>query len=240
MRARTVTVVSVCAILIGAVTIGLYAQNRSAKQPPTPVPRPIRQKVKKQEGLPQPTRIQIDLFDLTCTTDQLVELDADQIGADGASSAAVIERLGKFGDVKHVIRVDNVVDLADESQITQGVRVPVVRDVTVSKSGTVTPSVSYEEIGFISEIKGQWREDVTDSRADIACSIEISGIKESGVQVASGINLSTYNQIEIEQQMSLADGVPVLIFSNDMPIKKENKLVTHVTVVRMVLTKLPD
>jgi len=240
MRTRTVTVLSLCAMLIGAVTIGLYAQNRGPKQPPKPVPQPIRQKVKKQEGVSQTTRIQIDLFDLTCTTDQLVKLDADQIGADRASGAEVIERLGKFGDVKHVVRVDNVVDLTDEFNITHGKRRPVVKDITISKLGKATPSVNYEEVGFIADFDGRWRTCDTGPRVDIECNIELSGVEESGIEATMGVNLPAFTQFSFEQKMSLADGAPVLVLSNDSPIKKDDKFVTHVTVVRLVLTKLPD
>lgn len=254
MQARTASILSVSAILIGAITIGLYAQNKCSQQPPQPqppppppqqpqpppTPRESRRTMEKPEGPPQPTRIQIDLFGLTCATDQLVKLDIDQIGADRASSAQVLERLAKFGDAKHLIRVDNVVNLAEESNITQGVRKPVVKDVTISKAGTTTPSVDYEEVGFIAEFKGQWRDGGPDSRSDIVCTIEMSGVNESGIQVASGVNLPTFNNMKIEQKMSLTGGVPVLILSNDLPISKDDKLVTHVTLVRLLLTRLPD
>ena len=251
MQSRTVSILSVSAILIGIVTIGLYAQNRSARQSPQPLqqpqppqsqptPRESRRTMEKPEGPPQPTRIQLDLFDLTCTTDKLAGLDTSQIGADQASSAQIIERLAKLGDAKHLMRVDNVVNLAGESNITQGVRKPIVKDVTMSKSGTVTPSVDYEEVGFIARFNGQWRDGSPDSRADMVCSIEMSGVNESGVQVASGVTLPTFNELSIRQAITIAGGVPVLILSNDMPISKDDKLVSHVTIVRLLLTRLPD
>jgi hypothetical protein len=238
MRAKTVTMVSVCAILVGAVTIGLHAQSRKGPSPSRGRPRPA---AKAKECRPaQPTRIQIDLFDLACPTEQLVKLDLDQIGADQASASEILDRLGKLGDVKHLIRVDNIVDLTNESSINQGVRIPVVKDMTVSGSGQVTPSVSYENVGFIAEFTGQWRDGTARSRADVTCSIEVSGIQESGVQITSGVNLPTYNQMRIRQKMNLVGSVPVLILCNDVPITKDDKWRTHVTVVRLVMTKLPD
>jgi len=246
MRTRTVTVLSVFLILIGAVSVGLYAQGRTArdkeaKPQPVPVRTYTRAKAVKQPKQPaQPTRVQIDLFDLACTTDRLTKLDAEKIGANRASGAEVLKRLGEVGDAKHLIRVDTVVDLTEESSITHGKRRPVVKDMNVSKSGQATPGVDYEEVGFIAEFRGNWQDCDAGVRADVQFDIELSDVIEGGVDIAHKVKLPAFKELKFDHAMRLANEIPVVLLSSDLPIEIDGKPTTHVTVIRLVFTRLPN
>ena len=87
MRQRTAIVVTLSLALIGAWAAGLYAQNRErrSREPSPPPPRSTPAKAVPIPDEPgQPTRLQIDVFELTCTGDQLAALDLDKIVADDA------------------------------------------------------------------------------------------------------------------------------------------------------------
>ncbi|UCD28101.1 MAG: hypothetical protein JSV03_13550 [Planctomycetota bacterium] len=236
MRARTGIVLAICALLMGTVTIGLYGQSKRSARP-APVPA-ARKSVKTCCGSSQPTRLRIDVFQLTCTSDQLVKLDLDSIGADRGSGAEVLQRLGESGDAKLLVRVDNVFDLTKESRIVNGVRRPIVQDVTIARGGKATPSVNYQDLGFIAEVVGNWRDDDLGNKADIRYEIELSGLTKSGVQVSSGVTLPAFNELKFEQTMTLTTDVPVLIMSSDLPVEDEGKSITNVIVVRVVATRL--
>jgi len=236
MRIRNGIILVVSMVLISIVAVGLDAQSsraqraRGREQPPP----------RRTEQAPQQTRVQVDVFQLTCPTEQLVNLDTHKLGADGASAVEVVAQLRELGAVKHLIRIDNSVDITSSSSLTSGKRRPTVKDIAISKSGKMTPSVTYQEVGSIVEMTGRWSETDSGYRADMTTRIEISEVGESGVEVSTGVQLPTFDEIQFRQNILVTSGVPLLFFCNDPPIQKDQKLYTKVTVVRLVATRLPD
>ena len=115
MPARRTVIVPVCVLLTAALTAGLYAQRRP-ERPRTPSRRPApRPTAEPGEKPSQPTRLQIDLFELVCTSDRLIRLNVDQLqrdrdGGKGLSSTEVLKQLGELGTARLLLRIDNVVD----------------------------------------------------------------------------------------------------------------------------------
>ena len=65
-------------------------------------------------------------------------------------------------------------------------RVPTVQDVVVSGVGTVSPSVTYEEVGIILDVKPIIN---PDGFVNMSIQPEISAIGSSSVPIATGVTL---------------------------------------------------
>ncbi len=240
MFSRRFIVLSVCGLLTGALTLGLYAQARSGS------PRaalPGRQAGEPDATGPQPTRVQVDLFEVVCTNDQLIRLKPDALyrpAGEGCSVADVAKQLGEFGSARLLVRIDNVLNLTGRSNLSNGKQAPTVQDVVVGKGGVVTPSVSYQDVGFKMELEGRWRDDAAPARADIRCEIDCSNVVKSGTEIGSGVTLPAFAKLDIGQYVTVTSGQPIFIVSNDLPGRDGEKALINVSVVRLVATRLPD
>ena len=251
MLTRRSIALSLGLLLTGAVSIGLYGQTREGRRSrtqthPTPPPGAAAESVcaaaEPDRSTPQPTRVQIDLFELACTTDQLIKLNPDALyGADGegCSGAEVLKQLGEWGTARLLVRVDNVVDLAHESSLTHGKRVPTVQDMVVGTGGKVTPSVSYQQVGVRAKIRGMWHDCDGLARADLECAIELSSVTRSSTEIGAGVKLPVLGEFEIAQHIFVTSGKPVFIVSNDVPMPGDGPVQTVVTVLRLMATRLP-
>jgi len=240
MRQRTAIVVTLCAAFIGAWAIGLYAQNRDRPRPvPAPSPPRSGSDLPCPEEPAQPTRLQIDVFELTCTGEQLAALDLDKIVADDAPPDVILKRLREVGSARLLVRTDDNVDLLQESSLTHGQRMPTVTDITVNKDGKTTPSVSYEDVGFIVNIKGRWRED--DSPwADISCPMELSHVTNSSVEVSSGISLPAFTRFKVKKMVAVRNGKPVFTMSSSLPSPNDAQGTVNIALIRFQATRLAE
>jgi len=235
MRQRTAIVVTLSVALIGAWAAGLYAQNRDRRSR-TPCPEEPGQPSRLQG---QPTRLQIDVFALTCTSEQLAALDLDKIIADDALPTVILKRLREVGTARLLVRTDDTVDLLQQSSLTHGQKMPTVTDITVSKGGTASPSVTYQDVGFIAKINGRWRED--DSPwADISCQVELSHVTTSPVEVSSGITLPAFTEFNVKKMVAVQNGKPVFTMSNSLPSPDDEQGTVNVALVRFQATRLAE
>ena len=231
--------ISLClsALLIGACISDVHAQTRRRARPaPPPPPAPSADKPS------QATRLQIDVFQLATTGDQLVRLNVDQLSVDQGTgkplaAAEVLKRLGELGTARLSVRIDTVADLSAEIELVCGKRVPTIAGMNIRKGGKSVPSVNYEDVSFRASIIGSWREGTAPAVGHIQCGIRFSTAVPSSVDVGEGVTLPTLANFNIEQKVRLISARPVLIVANDMAVPTDPKGQTSVMVIRLTATR---
>lgn len=231
MRTRTGMVVLICGFVVGALAIGLNAGAESRVRRPAPPP------PAKPAGEPQSTRLQIDIFELSCTTDQLLALNLDQIGGGDASIEQIFERLTALGQTRILSRMDDVIALPGKANLTTGHRTPVVTDIVISSGGVVTPSVNYEDVGTIATVSGQWLDGESDV-AQLQMNTEFSGVARSHIEIASKVKLSVFTECSVNKSLLARSGKPILTLTNLVPDPTDEEKRVTVYVVRTVVTRI--
>ncbi len=235
MRSRAglvlVGVVGLCAL----VTASLYEQVRSRRPGPVPAHTPGTPDV-----APEPTRIQIEVFELTCLPGELARLDATVVAKGDVSTEQAVKMLGEHGEARLLVRMDDVMDLRQSSRLNHGKRMPTVQDVAVSDKGVVSPSVTYQSVGFNADIQGQWWEDEQPTQADISVSIEFSTVIKGTVQVADKVTLPEFAQWSVKKRVTVTDGEPLVTMTNQLPDPFDSAGRIVVNVVRLTATRVGD
>ncbi len=189
------------------------------------------------DGPVQPTRVQIDVFELRCQSDRLAKLNLARLTKDNPAGSAVLERLGTLGSVRLLARIDNTTDLANESALTRTAQVPVVQNVVVPTSGPAEPSVDYRSAGLTMTLSGSWQDEEPDHAA-IRCGLELFGIAASSIEIASDTPMPAFVKISINRNLVARSGQAVWTLSNNLPASEDAKGMTSAAIVRMVFTRL--
>lgn len=235
MRRGTWVLLSSCGAVLGLLAIGLPTQDGVAQG------RPSRSGVPEAEPAEQLTRLQLDVFELTCTYGQLARFELEEIGAGKPSTAEVLERLGRLGTARVMLRYDNVVHLPAENFVGTGMRVPAVEDMSVSSGGVITPSVSYEGVGFRGTISGHWFNEGDPMQAEIRFEIECSDLSEESVAIAEGVHVPVFaERLVAEGVRVLRSREPVWLACNDLELSAVPDSETKLTLVRLTATRLTD
>ncbi len=234
---RKTTLLWVVPAALCAVVALVYGQPRPGR--PGPVPRPV----VPGPGVPcgpavQPTRLQIEFYQLTCAENALAELDVRRLCEQERTIAAVLNRLKALGEARLVTRADTVLDLAQENQLTEGTRLPVVQDVNVNKEGRTTPSISYQEVGMRASLSGSWEETDPGDTAIVRCRIELSSLGKTGVSASQGVTLPEFRQWKIDQTIGLKSGRPVMLMSNSQVSPSDEQRRISATLMRLTVTRL--
>ena len=187
-------------------------------------------------GPNQPTRLELAVFDLSCPTGIAAGIDLNRITAGDASPAVILDRLQQYGQASTVFRADDVINLPAGAEITQGCRAPTVQDVVVSRNGVVTPSVTYEKVGAIVKIRGQWRQDDA-QLADVVCRINTSAVVDSPVQVASGVILPAFADLSVKQTLQVRHGRPTCWLLSGTPLAHEAESISHLYIFYLSLAR---
>lgn len=258
MDRRSIALLACCTALAGGMALALYAQEQPPQQDrprdsrtrsSTPVIRatavPSGQSGQPPRTSPppapetpaQPTRLQFDVFELTCTSETLAAFDLDQITTKNPAPAEVLARLAPLGKARLLARVDTTVDLTSPSSLTQSQRLPVVQDVAVNKEGKATPNVAYQNVGITTEIRGRWVDDKTD-RADFSYKLEMSNVAPGVVEVANGVKLPLFVTLSSNANVAATSGVPVWTMTSSLPAANDDKTAVTVMISRMVVTRM--
>lgn len=258
MNRRSIAFLACCTALAGGMALALYAQEQPPQQdrprdsrtrsstpviratavpsgqpgqPPRTSPPPA------PETPAQPTRLQIDVFELACTSETLAAFDLGQITTKNPAPAEVLARLAPLGKARLLARVDNTIDLASPSNLMHSQRVPLLQDVNSNKEGKATPSVTYQNIGLTAEVRGRWLADKSD-RAEFSYKLELSNLASSAVEVAKGVNLPVFVTISGNAGVAASSGLPVWTMASNLPAANDDKGAVTVTLVRLAVTRL--
>jgi hypothetical protein len=195
----------------------------------------------------QLTRLQVDLFELRCSRDQLMKLDLaelarGQAGPMKASAQEVLDRLRQLGDASLAIKYDNFVDMTAATHLTTGKSVPWIDNVSVGASGVVVPSVKYRDLGFNVTISGVWQDGTEPNLADVEFNVGRSGLPNEKIDAGyvgeqAKLTLPIYDEFQSQQHVVLRQGLPVLLACNDLS-KPEGEKGLAVLVARLVATRL--
>lgn len=185
----------------------------------------------------QPTLLQVDAYQVETTRDQAAAVDLGEIGQGNPERTEILRRLGEFGTARLVMRFESKVDLSAPVSFTNGSRVPVVQNLSISTGGNVTPSVSYHDVGTILNISGSWREDRA-TTADLKVKFELSSVGKTSVEIGSGVRLPSFNTLEINQSLKLENGRPILIMTSDVPEPGDENGKTVLTLLNVMAQRL--
>ncbi len=187
---------------------------------------------------PQPTRMQIEVIEVKAGPDEVAGLDVELLQEKGLSVESLIERTGKLGGARLVLRVDSIADLTRPLSWNRGQRVPVVQAVTVDAQGRTTPSVSYNEVGYILKLSGAWRGEEEPLFGDVSFSLEISDVADSAV-ISQDVSLPQFEKTSINQCFLLRSGEPIVLAGNAIAADPpEQGGQTSLLLVRMTATRL--
>ena len=262
MNRRSIPLLGCCTAVAGAMALALYAQERPAQpdrprdttrprsetpviratavpsgQPAQPPRAPTPSATPAPDAPAQPTRLQIDVFELACSGDTLAAFDLDRITTKNPAPAEVVARLAALGKTRFLARVDTTVDLRSPSNLTHGQRVPVIQDVAMSKEGRATPSVTYQNIGMTTEVRGRWLDDKSD-RAEFGYKLELSNVTPGVVEVANGVKPPIFVNLSGNANVAATSGVPVWTMTSSLPTTNDDKAAVTVTLARIVVTRL--
>lgn len=155
--------------------------------------------------------VQGDNFDFIGGTD----LGAAGSGLGGVSFTVtgedfnfLVRALQTEGRLEVLSRPSLLVQDNQEASIKVGERVPVVRELAVTGTGTVTPSVDYEDVGVNLEVTPIIN---LDGFVNLEIAPEISAIGVSSVSVGTGISLPTFTQRKAETAVTVKDGETIII-----------------------------
>lgn len=206
----------------------------------TPLPGADLRAEREAEGLGQAnSRVEFDIFELTCDAVQPATLSAQDLEQHAATQAMLLARLDELGDVRLVCTVDQTADLSSELNHNKSRETPVVTGVKTSPEGVSTPSVSYRSVGFSIRMNGLWR-DAEPVRGDIWYDLDYSGISETGVELAPDVRLSAYERMSVEQSCVLASGEPVVIVTQGVQPDHGERMAPIVTVMRIMSERLAE
>lgn len=96
----------------------------------------------------------------------------------------------------------------EEANIKVGERVPVVTQIAVSGVGTVTPSVTYEDVGVNLEVTPIIN---PDGFVNMEIAPEISALGVSSVSIGGGVTLPVFTQRRAETSVTVKDGESIII-----------------------------
>jgi hypothetical protein len=227
-------------LVILCATLAL-AQTRT-RRPSGPRP-PVPGSPSQDQESSEPTRLQVEFFQVNCRGDDLVKISVDKLG-NKPSAEEVVEKLRAFGVAGLKVRTDNVIDLSRSSSLNEGGKVPVQSGVNVGPNGKITPSVTYNDIGGSIRIQGSWDEERKPDTAHVSCSIQLSSIGNSAIEQPDGAHLPEFRLFKVEQEMDLESGTPILLMSNSQPAPSvstkpaSEESQCTVTVVRITAWKL--
>ncbi len=225
---RTAALVLTVAVTLTAFSL---AQQPGATPPPAPpagrpgmappgpprVPRAANRPTPSTPDPRQETDMAVEVVQVVCKLKQLPEIDIKPLSAEKLSSTELLKKLGEYGEARMLLRTEQRCNFTSSVKITTGRRVPTVQDISITKDGKVTPSVTYQEVGTIIEFVGGWTDEDAGERCGLNCEIEASTVGKAGIKVASGVQLPTFDQLKINTSVSLTSGQPVVMMTNDYP-----------------------
>ena len=221
-----------CAALGMAVVAGSMGQARSAKTGLFGANR--------ADPAEQLTRVQMDVFEVLCSHQQLAKFELDAISDGNPATGDALQRLGQIGAVRLLIRYDNVVNLTDKTTVYCGRSVPTIKDITIS-DGSFTPSVSYMLQGLTVALTGAWLAPEDPTTAQISLNLNCKNPEYTKDQFTTGFNAPVFEErLASQHTRVLKSGDPVWLACNDLQLGTGQNVQTHLTVIRLKAARLME
>lgn len=188
----------------------------------------------------QLTRLQMDVFEVLCTPEQLAKFELDAVSAGNPPTAEVLQRLGQVGTARAVIRYDNCVNLTDKTRVGSGKQVPSVGSTTIS-DGTVTQSVAYHSLDFSATLTGNWCVPEDPMQAQVRLALDLANPDYEMDSLSNKLSAPIFGRrLSSEHSRVLKSGDPVWLACNSLPPGSSSDSKTHLIVVRLKATRLME
>jgi hypothetical protein len=218
-----------CMAVAGSLAKGQVGKGRFEVKPVNPA-----------DPAEQLTRVQMDVFELACTHEQLAKFELDAVSAGQPPAAEVLGRLGQLGAARLLIRYDNVVNLTDKTTLSTGEELPSVDGTTISDS-TITSSIAHRSQSMFVTLTGGWLVPENPLQAVVSTSFNLRNPDCKYEQVTKDIRSPVFEQrLTSEQSRVLKSGEPVWLACNDLELRAGEDVKTHVTIVRFKATRLAE
>lgn len=221
----------------------LRAADSAAPAASQPTTRPVVRRERQRLGPPQPARLRLDVFTVAMSAQKGIDFSLDTLSsASAAGPKELLATLGKLGEADMKYRFDEQIDLAAETDLTCGQRMPVVQSMTVARGGVVVPGVSYEKVGCIIRVIGQWQDaSGRKDAASVKLRFQIADTTRSAVEVSEKVQLPVFAEVSVERDLDVASGGPVLSAALAPQKSKEMKTVGYTAcIVRLQLDRLDE
>ena len=173
--------------------------------------RPAVPRERRRLGPPQPTRIRVDVFRVTMPYEKGIDFSVDSLRPHANANKELLEALGKEGKATLAYRFDENIDLAEESMLHYGKQEPVIKSVSIARSGTAIPAVDYMSTGCKLKILGLWGDDKGSSeQADVSFVFESKNVDKSSLNIGGGVQAPIIANFESEKSLRAASGQPIL------------------------------
>jgi len=223
----------VCAVLAAGAVVGALGQARGGRDIPL-------KSVNPANPAEQLTRLQMDVFDVACTLEQLAGFDLDAASAGNPPTSEVLARLNKVGAANVLIRYDNCVNLTDKTQVGSGKHVPSIGSTTIS-DGTVTQSVAYHGLDFNAVLTGAWLVPEDPAEAQVRLTFSLANPDFQRESVGNQLNAPILEErLTSEHSRVLKSGDPVWLACNSLPPGCAGDCKTHLIVIRLKATRLME
>lgn len=163
----------------------------------------------------QMTRVQLDVFQVTMTTAEMVQFDLDALVEGQPSPAQLLQKLGA-DRTRLAFRFDQEIDLSQEFKFLQGDRVPVVTSLNVNSKGQVTPTISYDEVGYRLRFEGCWGVVEDSPILSLTMQMDYSQVGKSAVKTANDTPLPQFTKVDADRTLSMKPGQPLYFYSTGM------------------------
>ncbi len=188
------------------------------------------------EGPSQAT-LRMQVLQVLVPMARFVDIDTRSLIEGEPDYRELLQRMGKLGDASLLLILEDACDLASY-RMTSGQRAPVVQDIVVSRAGTVTPSVTYEETGcIVSMTASHWTQAAGAWVCTPNVSLEASSIAQSGVTVSEKVMLPSFLQFKTTGQRTFVSGQPQYLVSSGTADSGLKSALVPVHVIRMELTR---
>jgi len=120
----------------------------------------------------------------------------------------LLRALQTEGRMEVLSRPSIMVRDGDEAEIQVGSEIPVVTDINITSTGSVTPAVNYRDVGIgltVTPIINP------DGYVNMEIEPKIDSVGESSVSIASGVTLPTFNTREVSTSVTVRDGETIII-----------------------------
>lgn len=222
-----------CAVLGIAAVVGSMGQALAPRGPRGPVVNPA-------DPAEQLTRLQMDVFGVDCTLEQLAQFELEAVSTGDPSTPEILRRLAQFGAARVAIRYDNCVDLTDETHVGSGKKVPAAGSTTIS-DGTVTQSVDYRAIDFAATLSGAWLVPENPMQAQIRLTFSLANPAFQREAVGNQLHAPVIEQRLISRHSRvLKSGAPVWFACNGLPPACDADCKADLIVIRIKAIRLME
>jgi hypothetical protein len=159
-------------------------------------------------------RLQVVVYEVKLPTEKIAGLNVDDLTAQARTPASLQETLSRLGPSRVIHHLDQGVDLQKETSVNIGTHSPFVQNRQAGPKGQVNSSVSYEDVGGIVKLRGQW-DPRSPERGTAQINVELSTLSDSTVELSGNVKAPVFRKLRQQYDGPFVIGKPVLLLAAD-------------------------